>query len=188
MKKSLLLLAISATSLIGTAQTSVETLKKDLSSSKSENQKLKDENKFLNEKLIMCEALAADTVVKISSFSNLYTINYLSCKGDRGSQTVTVEFLISQKSTNKKIIVDNTTSLAVDILGNQFSVTNIYKQSYSYYVVFTDTPVKMSFIIKNVLPGTEAISLLALKMSTGEMDNPSYNYALTELRNLKITW
>lgn len=186
MKKTILLLSLSAFSIAGTAQTSVETLKKDLAKSKSENQTLKDENNFLKEKLNLCTALSSDTVIEIKSFSPIYTIQVASCKGDRNSQTVTIELLITQNSLNKKLSIHTFDSRATDALGNQLKFND--PNSYSYYTVYTDTPLRVKLTVKNVMPGTDMFSLIALRMASDEMDKNPMNFQLTEIKNLKITW
>jgi hypothetical protein len=185
MKNTILFLTLF--SFTGTAQT-VETLKKDLAKSKTENQKLTDENKFLIEKLNFCNAIAADTNTEIKSFSNLYSFNVLSCKGDSKSQTVTIELLVEQNSTNKKFTVDYSRSNAIDIIGKQFQFVNRDNGSYEFYTVYTSTPIRLSIVVKNIMPGTEAFSMIALMMATDEMDKNPKNFQLTEIRNLKIVW
>lgn len=186
MKKTILILCLSAFSFIGIAQTSVESLKKDLSTSKSENQKLKDENKFLTEKLNLCTTLSTDTVTEIKSFSPIFTIQVASCIGDRNSQTVSIELIISQNSLNKKFTIHNFDSRATDALGNQLRFND--PNSYSYYTVYTDTPLRVRLTVKNVMPGTDMFSLIAIRMASDEMDKNPMNFQLTEIRNLKITW
>lgn len=187
MMKTILFLTLLAFSFIGTAQT-VETLKKDLANSKTENQKLNDANKFLIEKLNFCNAIAADTITEIKSFSNLYSINLLSCKGDSKSQTVTIELLVEQNSTNKKFTVDYSMSNAIDIIGKQNQFANRDNGYYEFYEVYTGTPIRLTVVVKNVMPGTEAFSMIALRMATDEIDKNPVNFQLTEIRNLKITW
>ena len=189
MKKCLLFLALLAATSFGYAQTSVETLKKDLAKSKTENQKLKDENNFLNEKLNLCNTLANDTVTQISSFSGMYNIQVASCKGDRVSQSVAIDLIITQSSLNQKFTIHYYESSATDGLGNQVSITDDYNnRNYGFYTVFTETPLRIKLIVKNVMPGTDMFSLIALKMATDNMDKNPVNFQLTEIRNLKITW
>lgn len=188
MKKSLLFLAFAGSSILGTAQTSVETLKKELANSRIENEKLKDENKFLNEKLIFCTSITADTITEIKSFSNLYTFNIISCKGDSKTQTVTIELLVQQNTTNQKFTIDFFRSNAVDILGKQYQFSNRDKGSYEFYTIYSNTPTRLTIVVKNILPGTEAFSIIALNMATDEMDKNPVNFKLTEIRNLKIVW
>jgi hypothetical protein len=189
MKKSLLFLAFSVATSFGYTQTSVETLKKDLAKSKTENQKLQDENKFLNEKLNLCSALSNDTLTQIKSFSDLYTVRVASCKGDRVSQTVTIEFLVKHNTTNQDLILDlmdQHGSLAVDVLGKSYPYTvNNYKAT-----IFTDIETRIVLKVSNILPGIEAFSIASIRMKTlptGHYVDAS-NYAFTEFRNLKIAW
>ena len=186
--KTILFLTLSAFSFIGTAQT-VETLKKDLANSKTENQKLNDANKFLIEKLNFCNAIAADTITEIKSFSNLYSINLLSCKGDSKSQTVTIELLVSQNSTNQDLALDFLKmhgTQVVDILGKTYNIiTNDYRTT-----IYTGIETRIQFTINNILPGTEAFSIVSVRMKTvniGEYVDASH-YTFTEIRNLKIVW
>lgn len=189
MKKSLLFLALSAATSFGYAQTSVETLKKDLAKSKTENQKLKDENNFLNEKLNLCNALANDTVTQVKSFSDLYSVRVASCKGDRVSQTVTIEFLVKHNLTNQDLVLDprkEVGSLVVDVLGKSYPYTvNNYKAT-----IFTGVETRIVLNVSNIMPGTEALSIASIRMKTLETGQyvDALNYAFTEIRNLKIVW
>lgn len=189
MRKKLLFFALSAATSFGYAQTSVETLKKNLAKSKIENQKLKDENKFINEKLNLCNALANDTVTQINSFSGMYNIQVASCKGDRVSQSVAIDLIITQSSLNQNFTINYNESSATDGLGNQLKIIdNNQNGYYGFYKVFTDTPLRVKLIVKNVMPGTNVFSLISLKMGTNNMDNNPVNFQLTEIRNLKIVW
>lgn len=186
MKKTFLFLALSATASYGYTQTSVETLKKDLAKSKTENEKLKDENNFLNEKLNLCTTLANDTVTQIKSFSDLYSVQVVSCKGDRVTQTAKVDLLLTHKTVNQKLTVNYFHSNAVNSLGEQLKLSFI--NSADFFNVYTDTPIRVTVTVKNVLPGTDMISMLALQMSTCPIDQASHNPSYTEIRNLKIVW
>lgn len=169
------------------AQT-IEQLKKDLITSNAENEKLANEINFLNEKLSFYNAISADTIARIKSFSNIYSFNVLSCKGDSKSQTVTIELLVEQNSTNKKFTVDYSRSNAIDIIGKQYQFANRDNGAYEFYTVYTGTPMRLSIVVKNIMPGTEAFSMIALKMATDEIDKNPTNFQLTEIRNLKIVW
>lgn len=186
MKKTFLLFALLAATSLGHAQTSVETLKKDLATSKTENQKLKDENNFLNEKLNLCNALTNDTVTQVKSFSDLYSVRVASCKGDRVSQTVKIDLMLNHKTVNQKLSVNYFYSNVVNSLGEQLKLD--YNYSADYYNVYTNIPTRISITVKNVLPGTDMFSMLALQMSTCPIDEAKYNPEFTEIRNLKIVW
>lgn len=189
MKKTFLFFALSAATTFCYAQPSVETLKKDLAKSKTENQKLMDENIFLNEKLNLCNALANDTVTQVKSFSDLYSVRVASCKGDRVSQTVTIEFLVKHNLTNQDLVldlVDQHGSIAVDVLGKTYPYTvNNYKAT-----IFTGVETRIVLKVSNIMPGTEAFSIASIRMKTLDTGNwvDGHNYAYTEIRNLKIVW
>jgi len=189
MKKNFLFFALSAATTFGNAQTSVETLKKDLAASKTENQKLKAENNFLNEKLNLCNALANDTVTQVKSFSDLYSVRVASCKGDRVTQTVTIEFLVKHNLTNQDLVLDLQDihgSLVVDVLGKSYPYTvNNYKTT-----IFTGVETRIVLKVSNILPGTEAFSIASIRMKTLDTGNwvDANNYYFTEIRNLKIVW
>ncbi len=186
MKKTFLFFALSAATTFGYAQTSVETLKKELATSKTENQKLKDENNFLNEKLNLCKALDNDTVTQVKSISDLYSVQVVSCIGDRVSQTVKIDLLLSQKTINQKLTVNYFYSNAVSSIGEQLKLS--FTSSCDFLNVYTDTPIRLTVTVKNVLPGTDMLSMLALQMSTCPIDEVKHNPAFTEIRNLKIVW
>ena len=164
------------------AQTNVEFLKK-------ENQKLKEEIRVLNEKITMCFGNNVDSNYNIQPFSGIYEMKVLSCKGDRSSQSVEIVILVTHNKVNQQLAVNTNESNAIDNTGNGYKIgiPNFYS-SIGYYKVFTDTPYKILYTVKNILPGTESFKLISLAMGTGNIDTYPNTNLFTEIRNLKITW
>lgn len=189
MKKNLIILVITLVSTIGYSQVTVETLKKDLTKSKNENQKLKEENRVLKEKLELCPNIDSNTTLSIKPFSGIYDIQVVYCKGDRVSQSVEISLLVTHHKVNQQLGVNVIQSNAIDNTGNDYKIeiTNFFVST-GYYKVFTDVPLKILYTVKNVLPGTESFSMIALAMGTSNIDEFPNPNLLTEIRNLKIVW
>jgi hypothetical protein len=187
MKYLILITVVSLTAIMSYSQTSVEQLKKDLAASKIENQKSKDEINFLNEKLNFYTAITSDTASEIKSFSSLYSIKVVSCMGDRNSQTIIIDLLLEHNSTNQSLAFNIKESKAVNSIGQEYKLNNP-GISTNYYSVFSNTPQRLTVVLNNVVPGTDMLSLLALKMATRDINATAYKFDFTEIRNLKIVW
>jgi hypothetical protein len=183
MKRSLLFLSLLMITHINFSQTSVEALKKELSKTKSENQKLKDENNFLNEKINFCQALKNDSI-EIKPFDSNYDIKVLACIGDRKSQTVKIELILTHKMVNQNFCFQDNTSQAIDNIGNPYSISGLNEK---FMQISTDTPVKLTYIVKSILPGTEMFKNVILTMDS-RTQTCWGEYHITEIKNLKITW
>lgn len=184
MKRSLLILTMTMIAHFNFSQTSVEALKKELSKTKSENQKLKDENKFLKDKIVFYQGLSNDSI-EIKPFDSNYEIKVLSCKGDRISQTVKIEIILSHKMVNQHFASRDYTSQAIDNLGNSYKISGSYEQRFTQ--IFTDTPLKLTYTVNSILPGTEMFKNVALTMDSRNKSCWG-EFHTTEIKNLKITW
>lgn len=188
MKKTILFFLFSTSTIISSAQTNVDIIKKELQTTKADNIKLKEENKYLKNKLEFCSGIS-DSILSIKSFSGSYNIRVLSCKGDRSSQSVQIEIVLSHQNLNQQLSFDLSNSRIVDNIGNSFSmkIPNFFASAGSYDI-FTDTPLKITYIVNNVLPETEMFKIIALKMNTNTIGKYSSPDLFTEIKNLKIYW
>lgn len=181
MKTVLLTIIFTGISLINLSQTNIDAIKK-------ENLQLKDENKFLKKKLEFCTGIN-DTLLTIKPFSSTYDIKVVSCKGDRSNQSVEIEIVLSHQKINQQLSFDLQNSRIVDNIGTSYSVKipNFYSSS-GNYDVFMDTPLKITYIVSNVLPGTEMFKIIALKMNSNTIGQYSSPDLYTEIKNLRIVW
>lgn len=189
MKKIFSIIAITLLSSFGFSQVTVETLKKDLTKSKNENQKLKEENRVLKEKLELCSNIDSNSTLSIKPFIGAYDFQVVSSKGDRASQSVEIVLLVTYHNLNQQLALNLNNSNAVDNIGNGYKIgiPEFYFAT-AYYKVFTDTPLKIKVNIKNILPGTESFSMISLAMGTSNVDEFPNPNLYTEIRNLKIVW
>ncbi len=188
MKKIFTIVGISLLNYSIHAQQSIETLKSENKQLKEDNLRLKDENRFLKQKVVYLNGTNSDSIAKVIPFSGDYTIKVISCKGNRANQSAKIEFVISHEKVNQNFAFDPSKSIAIDNIGNSYSVES--PNTKFNFEVFTDTPVKITIEIKGVLPGTELFKNIALKMASVNITeigylNPAYT---TEIKNLKIVW
>ena len=113
----------------------------------------------------------------------------ISCKGDKSSQSVEIEIVVNHQKVNQQLTFDLKNSRIIDNIGNSYSmkIPNFYSSGGSYDV-FTDTPLKITYIVSNVLPGTEMFKMIALKMNTNTIGQYSSPDLFTEIKNLRILW
>jgi hypothetical protein len=181
MKKTFIIIGISLLNYTSHAQQTIESLK-------TENKQLKDENRFLKQKIVFLNGINSDTIAKVIPFSGDYSIKVISCKGNRANQSAKIEFVISHEKVNQFFAFDPSKSIAIDNIGNSYAVES--PNTKFNFEVFTDTPVKLTIEIKGVLPGTELFKNIALKMASENMSGNGYLNAsyTTEFKNLKIIW
>lgn len=183
--------------LFGQAPQNCDALKKENQNLKATISKLRQDTTFLNEKIALCDYLNKPKEYDIKSFSAAFNVEVLSCKGDRGQQTVTVEFLISHSLPHQELCINIGTedAKAADELGNSFQAKegNIATKSTTYgYTctkVPTDVPTKSYIIFRNIMPSTDIIKFLTIRYGFRNADGGGqYSMGNLEIRNLKIQW
>lgn len=145
-----------------------------------------DSANYALEKKNFCEALANDSVVKIKSPWNYYTFKVLNCKGNRGSQEVELIIIATQSHLNQKTSLELFRSSVIDGLGKELKLKKGY---FGPQTIFTDTPVQLTLTIQGVMPGTEKIGHLGLRMSSKDItESGGFDFKTLELRNILINW
>jgi hypothetical protein len=186
-------------SVLGQTQTT-ESLRKENGILKEQLKKLKDDTLFLNSKLKFCAGLTEHKELEIKQISNSVTTRILSCLGDRNSQTVTIEFVVSHKILHQSLCIANdpTNVKAFDEMGNELPVRATDIGSGGQKDLFgsgkcnkipTDVPVKCFVILRNVMPGTDVIKFLTVALKFRNYDSTDdYTYGNLEVKNLIIKW
>jgi hypothetical protein len=154
---------------------------------------LKQDSAFIHEKLDFYEKMNADTEYSVSSFSSQFEVKVLSCKGDRGAQTVQVEYVIKHRKVNQKVGSSHSGCQAYDEIGNAFEIDNISLGTdyidYRQVLVPTDVAIKGTVTFKRILGGTEKFKQVNIFMSTSDADGGTNRIeGITSIKNLKINW
>ncbi|MBS9774132.1 MAG: hypothetical protein KGV59_03120 [Tenacibaculum sp.] len=136
----------------------------------------------------------------IKSFSSDFDVKLLSVKGDRNSQTITIEMLIKHKIVHQKMCLNYGTNDAklYDFEGNEYLVKEvkigaIKKNSYNFggYVcnkIPTNIPVKATVTFKQILPDKSKMSFFTIKVGYTPFDSYDYEYGNIEMTNLNVEW
>lgn len=145
---------------------------------------------YTHEKYLFCEAINNDTTWTVKSPWDFLDIKVLSAIGDRKTQSVTIELLLSNSTLNQKIYVDAFGSEAVDAIGKASPLQTINVGSGRHFgTVYTDVPIRVKLIFSGVMPGTEKFNLASFKMSS--IDESSRNTPVkqqVEIRNIPLVW
>ncbi len=158
---------------------------------KSKNKDFKiddiEENEELNE-------------LSVKSFNPSFNVKFLSCKGNKSDQTVTIEFLIKHKNVHKKVCLNlgPKWAKAYDFDGNEYNVKQssigsketkyIGPMTYICNKIPTNVPVKASITFKKILPDTEILSFTTIKVGFKDFDGGNYSYGDLEFQNIEIDW
>ncbi|WP_218598917.1 hypothetical protein [Polaribacter sp. NJDZ03] len=137
--------------------------------------------------------------IKIKSFSNDYDLKLLSCKGDKNTQQVKIEFLIKHKKVHQDICFNKSIkdAKAYDLEGNEYnsdivSVGSKVSSKFASYMcnkVPTNIPVKASINFIKILPTVEKLSFVTIKIGYKDSDGGyKYEYGNIEVQNLDIDW
>ncbi len=136
----------------GQTQQNCDIVKKENQNLKATISKLRQDTAFLNKKIALCDVFNKPREFDLRSFSNAFNVVVLSCKGDRGQQTVKIEFLISHSLTHQEVCINIGTddAKAENELGDTFVAKegNIANESttfgYTCTKVPTDVPTKIN--------------------------------------------
>lgn len=125
---------------------------------------------------------AVPTVAISNNLSDI-DITFLSCTGNKSSQSVTIRLSMHHNKINQN--VNFYRSLAFDAQGEEYS-TNDTGGRYGVYTVPTDVNVNATITFKGVLPSVDSFSMVQI---SGTMYDVKTNNNLNiELRNIPIKW
>jgi len=163
---------------------------------KSKVAALQQDTIFLRNKLAYYDKLNSNVDYSISSFSSQFDIKVLSCSGDRGAQTVKLEFVIHHRKVNQKMAFGDYSSIssAYDEIGNKFNIKTINVGTADgsiivYTVIPTDIDVRGSIVFKGILGGTDKFKLVQLAVSSEDADGGQNKVeGKVDIRNIKIAW
>ena len=119
-------------------------------------------------------------------------IKFLSCTGDRGAQTVRIEFIISHNRVHQSFEGSVYYSKAFDEIGNEFKAKEAKTGANDYdwdNMIPTSVDVKCSIIFRGIIGGTDKLKLVMLPVSTRDSDGGTNAISgKIEFRNVKINW
>jgi hypothetical protein len=180
------------------AQTKVncDKIQNENQSLKSEVAALQQDTIFLRSKLAYYDKLNSNVDYSISSFSSQFDIKVLSCRGDRGAQTVKLEFVVHHRKVNQKMVFGdyNSISSAYDEVGNKFTIKTMAVGTADgsiiiFPVIPTDIDVRGSIIFKGILGGTDKFRLVQVAVSSEDADGGQNKIeGKLDIRNIKIDW
>lgn len=164
----------------------IDTMNNKINALNNEIKRL-DSCSYAKKKDAFCEALNNDSITNIKSGWDFYDFKVISCKGNRTAQEVELIILAEQSHLNQKTSLDLMRSTVLDGLGKslKFKLGN-----YGPGTIFTNTPTQISMTITGVIPGTEKLGLVGLKMSSKDVNQTGHSdyRRITEFRNIPIVW
>lgn len=203
MKKLLFLSVILASSFHANSQEiNVETMSKDELATMAQTyydlsielNSVIDSISYAHEKHAFCEAINNDTTWQVQSPWDFLDIKVVSCKGDRETQTVAVELLITNSNVNQHVYLQSNESVAIDNTGRTGRIKSFSDISINSGrqngTIYTDVPVRVKLSFSQFIPGTEKFNLIAFQMSSGDTKGESYaaQRRTVEIKNVAIEW
>lgn len=143
---------------------------------------IKKENEFLKKSLKIQEP------IKSYSDEDL-EIKIIAARGNIKTQTIKIDFLITNKKRIKTITIDAYKEKYVSIDGDLIPIT----KGYTVYntELNTDIPVKTSVEIGTILPENTIIKLITLRYSLNDATTVVYGFSpsiIAEFKDVQIDW
>ena len=166
----------------------------DCEAVKAENKRLKFEIASLRYSAIGKAPDGSKVTQRVSSGSSSFaaqtqTDNDISFKvtsviGDRKNQTVIVTVIVTNKAANKEGYSTNVSSFTSEE-GEEFKLKSVLIGKDPYpKTIFTDAPLKTTYVFEGILPKVDKIKLLPFKY----VWNLGGKIGQVEFRDLPITW
>lgn len=178
---------------------SVESLKRENQILRNQLTGLKNDTASLHSEMRLCTAIDHSRQLQIRGISNEIQIAVIACTGDRSSQTVKIEFVVTHKLSHQEVCVaaDKKNIKAYDKVGNEISVKSgdlginaegLFTPARCNKVP-TDVPVKGLIVLNNLLPSANVIGFISVGFKYRNYDSKNdYVYGTLEIRNLDVAW
>ncbi len=171
-------------------------LKKELTISKIEKDsfqlvitKLIQDTTFLRSELALCTLYNNGLKTEnVNSNSNFKT-TFISCKGNRSTQSVEFIFIIQHNIPNQNYIYQS--GKAFDSQGQTYAVSECKiggEIANNRILIPTNTPTKIMFTFNNILPGNDFFNVIAFNYNYMNTDLTNLLSGSGEFRNIKIKW
>ncbi|GEM_PF-1301020 len=185
----LILSAVQAFSQTGSSEalrTQVNKLNNTIATLKGENKVIKDslasiisQNQYFRETLKIYESKSQ------TASANDLDVSLISCKAQTGNNTVVLEFLVTNRGTEKTILFTPTKfGTAVDLQGNGYRPSDIKIGAAKYSsTVYKDVPLKLTITISRIDPAVKLLKLVNIEFSTPQ---DSYKKASLVFKDISI--
>ena len=189
MKKIVIVLFSVALCLTLKAQT-IEELKQKVSILKQDNQRLK-------EKVSFCDLYSNSNQIESKSFSSKFDFKVLECRGNRIDQIVEIDILLKHNLPHQQmqLFTGSKAPVAYGETGEAFELKEaMFSQSKSKYgveefIIPTGVPIKGTLTFRNILPGTNKLSLITGIFEFENQDGGGNDgQGAFEIKNLAINW
>ena len=161
---------------------------------KSEIEKLKHENKVLQNKADFCDIYSKANQYEVKSFDKNFDVKVLEVIGNKNEQTVDIVFTLKHEIPNQKLTFRGSEFVAYDEIGNTYylklmEVAGNKSENYLFPIIPTDQLMQGKITFRNILSKTDRLKKVRAKIETENNDGGG-NKATGELEltNLVIQW
>lgn len=171
------------------AQT-IEELKQKISVLEQDNQRLK-------EKISFCDLYNKSGQIESKSFSSKFDFKVLACRGNRIDQIVEIDILLKHNLPHQEmqLFTGSKAPVAYGETGEAFDLKEAkFSQSkggfgVEKFIIPTGVPIKGKLTFRNILPGTDKLSLITGIFEFENQDGGGNDGQGTfEIKNLTINW
>ena len=136
----------------------------------------------------------------VKSFSPDFDVKILSVVGDKKTQTITINLLISHKLVHQRVginsrcsMFDEAKSKCFDYEGNEypykeFGLGNEKNTYRAYNIIPTQVPLKAFVTFRQILPSVQGMSFISIPISYRAEDGGDCASGDLELSNIVIDW
>jgi len=171
-------------------------LKTQISKLQNETTALKQDTTFLRKEISFCTLYNQSSKTETSSTNNSFKFSFISCKGNRAAQNVTVTFTIEHNLPNQDFTIamyDTDHGDAYDAQGTNYRITSFRSTSVAGNEgttgkIPTGIPITITLTFDNVLPGNDLFKLVSMIYNSSNLDNSNRQLGTVSFKNIKIMW
>lgn len=161
---------------------------------KAEIEKLKQENKILQNKADFCNLYSQSDKYEVKSFNENYEVKVLEVIGNKNEQTVDIFFTLRHEIPNQKITLDGSSFVAYNETGSSYSLkladfSGNKNEYYVFHTIPTDVLIQGKLTFRNILSKTDRLKKVSGKIITENKDGgDNKKEGEVEFTNLLIDW
>jgi hypothetical protein len=171
-------------------------LKTQISKLQNETTALKQDTTFLRKEISFCTLYNQSSKTETSTTNNSFKFSFISCKGNRAAQNVTVTFTIEHNLPNQDFSINEwSTDMgdAYDAQGTNYRITSMNATSVGGMVgstgkIPTGIPITITLTFDNVLPGNDFFKLVSMIYNCSNLDKSNKQAGTVNFKNIKIMW